>query len=153
MAFALNAIGFIGGSQFAATLGHRFGMARVVLLAVTIYAALTTALAVLTLAGVDNLYVMMAMLLIGFAAMGLVIPSTMVLALDEHGPIAGMASALGGTLQMVTGGIMIVIVSLVFDGTPLPMVGAIALCAIAALIVSLVTLGQGRTARAQSAAE
>ncbi len=33
-----------------------------------------------------------------------VIPSTMVLSLENHGPIAGMASALGGTLQMVTGG-------------------------------------------------
>jgi DHA1 family bicyclomycin/chloramphenicol resistance-like MFS transporter len=151
LAFAVNAVGFIGGSQFAAKLGHRFGMARVVLFAVTAYAALTAALALLTLAGVDNLYVMMVMLLFGFAAMGLVIPSTMVLALDEHGPIAGMASALGGTLQMVTGGATIVIVSLVFDGTSLPMVGAIALCAIASMVVSFATLGLGRAARAQGA--
>ncbi|MGZ3409292.1 MAG: multidrug effflux MFS transporter [Xanthobacteraceae bacterium] len=145
MVFAVNAIGFIGGSQFAANLGHRFGMAKVVLVAVTVYAALTSALALLTLAGVDSLAVMMTLLFFGFAAMGLVIPSTMVLALDEHGPIAGMASALGGTLQMVTGGVMIVIVSLVFDGTPLPMLAAIALCAIGALVVSVVTLGRGQT--------
>jgi DHA1 family bicyclomycin/chloramphenicol resistance-like MFS transporter len=140
MAFALNAVGFIGGSQFAASLGHRFGMARVVLVAVTIYAVLTGVLFALTVAGVDSLAVMMILLLFGFAAMGLVIPSTMVLALDEHGPIAGMASALGGTLQMVTGAAMIVIVSLVFDGTPLPMLAAIALCAFAAFVVSITTL-------------
>jgi MFS transporter, DHA1 family, multidrug resistance protein len=51
-----------------------------------------------------------------------------------------MASALGGTLQMVFGGIMIVVVSQVFDGTAFPMVTAIALCAIGALALSVATL-------------
>jgi DHA1 family bicyclomycin/chloramphenicol resistance-like MFS transporter len=108
-------------------------------------------LLVLTLAGIDSLPVMMILLFLGFAAMGLVIPSTMVLALDEHGPIAGMASALGGTLQMVAGGVMIIIVSLVFDGTPLPMIAAIAFCALGALAVSVATLGAGKTLTRTSA--
>ena len=144
VAFAVNAVGFIGASQFAAPLGERIGMARMVVIATALYAAFTVALLVVTLMGVDSLPVMMALLLAGFTAMGVVIPSTMVLALEEHGPIAGMASALGGTLQMITGGVMIVIVSLVFDGTPLPMVVAIAGCAVGALIVSIVTLGFAR---------
>jgi DHA1 family bicyclomycin/chloramphenicol resistance-like MFS transporter len=55
-----------------------------------------------------------------------------------------MASALGGTLQMVTGGIMIVIVSLFFDGTAVPMVATIALCALGAFVLSRVTLGRRR---------
>jgi DHA1 family bicyclomycin/chloramphenicol resistance-like MFS transporter len=38
----------------------------------------------------------MALLFMTFAFLGLVIPSTMVLALDEHGPIAGMASPWAG---------------------------------------------------------
>jgi DHA1 family bicyclomycin/chloramphenicol resistance-like MFS transporter len=90
-------------------------------------------------------------LFLGFAAMGLVIPATMVLALEEHGPIAGMASALGGTLQMVAGGIMIVIVSQVFDGTPRPMIAIIALCAIAALVLSTVTLRRNAITEPQPA--
>jgi DHA1 family bicyclomycin/chloramphenicol resistance-like MFS transporter len=139
-AFSINALGFIGSSQFAASVGQRLGMARMVIVAVAIYAVLSSLLLVLTVAGIDSLPVMMILLFLGFAAMGLVIPSTMVLALDEHGPIAGMASALGGTLQMVAGGVMIVIVSLVFDGTPLPMIAAIAFCAVGALVVSLITL-------------
>jgi MFS transporter, DHA1 family, multidrug resistance protein len=145
-AFSINAFGFIGASQFAAKLGSRFGMGRVVIAATFVYALFTTILLGLNLAGVDNLAVMMVLLFFGFAAMGLVIPSTMVLALEEHGPIAGMASALGGTLQMVTGGIMIVIVSAVFDGTARPMVTAIALCAIGALLLSLATLRRGELA-------
>ena len=53
-----------------------------------------------------------------------------------------MASALGGTLQMVTGGVMIVIVSVFYDGTAFPMVATIAVCAICALVLSWLTLGR-----------
>ncbi len=117
IAFAVNAIGFIGASQFAATLGARFGMPRVVLGAVALHALFAVVLLVVTLLGVDSLAVLIALLFLSFAFLGLVIPSTMVLALENHGPIAGMASALGGTLQMVAGGIMIAVVSQFFDGT------------------------------------
>ena len=140
LAFSVNAIGFIGASQFSATLGQRFGMARVVMTAVSIYALFALALFAVTLAGSDNLIVLMVLLFCAFAWLGLVIPATMVLALDEHGPIAGMASALGGTLQMVAGGILIVVTSVFHDGTALPMVTAIALCAVGAFILARLTL-------------
>jgi DHA1 family bicyclomycin/chloramphenicol resistance-like MFS transporter len=140
LAFSVNAIGFIGASQFSATLGMRFGIARVVSAAVAAYALLAVVLFAVTLAGVDDLAVLMVLLFLAFAWLGLVIPSTMVLALDDHGPIAGMASALGGTLQMVTGGVMIVIVSAFYDGTALPMVTMIAACAVGAFILSRLTL-------------
>jgi len=146
VAFAINAVGFISASQFAASLGARFGMARMVIAAVTLYTIFTMALLILTLAGIDRLAVMIVLLLAGFTSMGVVIPTTMVLALEEHGPIAGMASALGGTLQMLTGGVAIVIVGLFFDGTSLTMVAAIAACAVGALIVTIATLGRGETA-------
>ncbi|MDB5630655.1 MAG: Bcr/CflA family drug resistance efflux transporter, partial [Tardiphaga sp.] len=76
----------------------------------------------------------------------LVIPSTMVLSLEDHGPIAGIASALGGTLQMVTGAIMIGVVSVFFNGTPTPMVVTIAICAVAAFVVAFATLRTGELA-------
>ena len=104
----MNAIGFIGASQFAASLGMRFGMPRLVTMSVAGFAAAMAVLLALTLAGVDSLPVLVVLLLVGFAFMGFVIPSTMVLALDEQGERAGMASALGGTLQMLLGGVMIV---------------------------------------------
>ena len=66
--------------------------------------------------------------------------------MEDHGPIAGMASALGGTLQMVMGGVMIVIVSLFFDGTALPMVTTIALCAVGALALTIVPMRRRKTA-------
>lgn len=140
LGFSINAIGFIGASQAASYLGGRFGMVRVVMAAVSAYAAFAVLLLALTLMGFDSLFVLIPLLFVSFAFLGLVIPSTMVLALEHHGPIAGIAAALGGTLQMVTGGIMIAVAGLFFDGTSLPMVATIALTAVAAFAVSLATL-------------
>jgi DHA1 family bicyclomycin/chloramphenicol resistance-like MFS transporter len=140
LAFSVNAIGFIGASQFAGALGGRFGMGRTVLTAVSLYAGFAVLLFALTLLGYDSLRVLMPLLFTSFAFLGLVIPSTMVLALERHGPIAGIAAALGGTLQMVTGGAMIAVAGLFFDGTTLPMVATIAFTAVGALLVSLATL-------------
>ena len=85
---------------------------------------------VITAAGVADLAVLMTLIFLAFTWLGLVIPLTMVLALEQHGRIAGMASALGGTLQMLTGAAIIVAVSLFFNGTALPMVTTIALRAV-----------------------
>lgn len=150
LAFSVNAIGFIGASQFAASLGARFGIARMVMVAVMAYTLFALVNLAVTVAGVDNLAVLMALLFVSFAFLGLVIPSTMVLALDDHGPIAGIASALGGTLQMIAGGAVIAVASLFFDGTALPMVTIIALCACGALLLGFVTL-RGRASAPQPA--
>ncbi len=150
LAFSVNAIGFIGASQFAASLGARFGIARMVMVAVMFYTLFALLNFAVTAAGVDNLAVLIGLLFTSFAFLGLVIPSTMVLALDDHGPIAGIASALGGTLQMLAGGAVIAVASLFFDGTALPMVTIIALCACGALLLSFVTL-RGRASAPQLA--
>lgn len=150
--FSVNAFGFIAASQFAATLGIRFGTARVVMVAAAIYAAFILILFGLMASGVDSLPVMVVFLFLGFSFLGLVIPSTMVLALEDHGPIAGIAASLAGTLQMVTGGAVIAIASAFFDGTALPMVTIIAISACCAVALSLVTLWR-RTEAAPQLAE
>jgi MFS transporter, DHA1 family, multidrug resistance protein len=147
IAFSVNAVGFISASQFAAALGERFGMVRVVTGAAALHAVFALILFALTAVGLDSLAVLIALLFFSFAFLGLVIPSTMVLALEDHGPIAGMASALGGTLQMVMGGVMIVIVSLFFDGTALPMVTTIAMCAVGALALTIIPMRRRKTAK------
>jgi MFS transporter, DHA1 family, multidrug resistance protein len=140
LAFAVNAIGFIGTSQFSAHLAGRFGVSRVIFTAAACYTVMAALLFATTAVGVTNLRVLITLLFLAFAWLGLVIPSTMVLALEEHGPIAGMASALAGTLQMLTGAAIIALVSVFFDGTALPMVTTIALCALAAFTLSWFTL-------------
>ncbi len=139
--FALNAVGFFAMSQMAARLGERFGMITVIKAAVSGYAGMAMVLAAVTLAGVDSFPLLVLLLFFTFAFLGLVIPTSMVLALEENGPIAGLASALGGTLQMVLGALMIVVVSAFFNGTSLPMVLTIAACAAGAFVLSRLTLG------------
>ncbi len=140
IAFSVNAVGFIGASQFAARLAGRHGFNRVITTAVSAYAAIALALLAVTAIGFDSLPVLMTGLFLAFSCLGLVIPSSMVMALEEHGPIAGVASALGGTLQFLTGAVMITIASLVFDGTSLPMVAIIAACSVGAFTLAMLTL-------------
>ncbi|HZP18852.1 MAG TPA: multidrug effflux MFS transporter [Bauldia sp.] len=141
-AFSVNAIAFIGMAQATSWLGRRFGIARLIRTAITFFAGIGVLLLALTLAGVDSLPVLMTLLFVGFGALGLVIPSSMVLALEEHGAIAGTAAALGGTLQLVAGAVVISLVSAFFDGTPLPMVIAIAACGLGAFTVAWLTLSR-----------
>ena len=142
LAFAVNALGFFAASQMAAGLGARFGAARVMRLAAAGFAVCTVALFALGLAGVVTLAVCMAGLFAANACLGLIIPTAMVMALDEHGDIAGLASSLGGTLQMLAGGLMVAAVGPFFDGTVVPMLGAIALCGVVAFGLSRLVGGR-----------
>lgn len=143
LAFALNALGFFGASQAAGPLGGRFGMARVVIWGSAGFAAVSLSLLGLTLAGFGGLATIVVMLFLANACLGVVIPTTSVLALDPHPDIAGLASSLAGTLQMVAGGLMIALLAPFFDGTPLPMVAAIALCGGLALVAALALVTAG----------
>ena len=134
LAFALNAIGFFGASQMAAALGERFGMARVIARRRRgLRGDHRGAPRCSRCSGSARLPVIIAMLFVGNAFLGLVMPTTMVMALDPHPDIAGLASSLGGTLQMLTGGAMIALAGPFFDGTATPMVAAIALAGAARL--------------------
>jgi DHA1 family bicyclomycin/chloramphenicol resistance-like MFS transporter len=72
-----------------------------------------------------------------------------VLALDEHGEIAGTASALMGTLQFVTGAVVMAITGAMADGTARPMVAGITGSAIVALVLARITLRQAGRVAAQ----
>ncbi len=140
LAFALNAVGFFSASQIAGPLAERIGIYRVITLGVAVFltcASITTALVSM---GQGSLPVIIAGLLLGNAGLGLVVPTTSVMALDAHGAIAGLAASLGGTLQMVTGGVMIIVSGLFFDGTALPMLGVILSCAATCAVLAALVL-------------
>lgn len=145
IAFAANAAAFIGVSQFTGKLSERFGLVQVVKFAVTGYAAIMLLLFVVNLLGFDQLSLMLVLLFVGYGFLGLVVPSTAVLALDKHGEIAGTASALMGTLQFVTGAVVMAIVGVFVDGSARPMVAGIAGCALISFLMTWVTLGGVKT--------
>lgn len=146
LAFAANAIGFFAASQAAAPLGERFGAMPVLRIGVLGFAVVALALLGVALAGHAMLWVIIGMLFLGNAFLGLVIPTGMVLALEEHGEMAGLASSLGGTLQMLAGGVMVILAGPFFDGTAVPMIATIALCAVLAFALSLLLRRSPETA-------
>lgn len=126
LAFSVNAAAFIGVSQFSGRLAARHGLVRVVKVAALGFAAAMALLLALNLGGIDRLDVMIVLLLTGFGFLGLVLPASSVLALDDHGSIAGAASALMGALQMVIGALAIAALAGFADGTARPMVAGVA---------------------------
>lgn len=153
IAFSINAVAFIGMSQLTGALADRFGLRRVVRVAVTGYTTTMVALFGLTVTGVDRLDVLAAMLFVGYGFLGLVIPTTAVLALEDHGEIAGTASALMGTLQFATGAAAMAVVGIFFDGTTLPMVAGIAIAAVIAFVLTQATLGRRNPVAVRTPAE
>jgi DHA1 family bicyclomycin/chloramphenicol resistance-like MFS transporter len=147
LAFGLNAIAFIGAAQFTGWLGQRFGLVRVVKVAATASGLVMLSLLAYYLLGGERLAVLIGLYFVASALMGLVIPTTSVLALEEHGAIAGTASALLGTLQMLSGAAAMQIVGLFSTGKPLPMVVGMATGALIGVALAWITLGGARAHR------
>jgi MFS transporter, DHA1 family, multidrug resistance protein len=138
--FAINAAAFIGSAQLTGHFTQRFGLARVVRVAATGHAAALLLLAVLWFVGFGSLMLLAALLFVGFGFLGLVVPSTTVLALDDHGAIAGTAAALMGTVQMLTGAAVVSLLSVWVDGTPLPLVMGITISSLVTVSLAWWTL-------------
>lgn len=151
VAFSVNAVAFFAMAQLTGPLTERFGLARVVRIAVAGYAATALMLLAAMAGGAQGLEVLAVGLFVAFGFLGLVIPSTAVLAMEEHGEIAGTASALMGTLQFVTGAVAMGLSGLFFDGSPLPMVAGIAVAAVIALVLTQATLGRRLSVTTQGA--
>ena len=139
LAFTVNAMAFIGSTQAAGPMGQRFGALPLMRMAAAGFAFFACALFVLALAGQVGLATCIIGLALGNACLGLIIPTAMVMALDDHGDIAGLASSLGGTLQMLTGGVMVALTGALFAISLTVMIGSIALCALLAFGLSRLT--------------
>lgn len=142
IAFSVNAISFIGAAQLTGRLGRRFGLRTVLKRAICGNAAVMSLLLVLIILGIDRLGLLVILLFIGYGFIGLVAPITAVLALDEQGPIAGTASALMGTINFLTGTLVVSIMGMFGNCSALPMVATITACSISALILAGGPLGR-----------
>ena len=143
IAFSVNAVSFFAVSQATGTLVGRFGLNRVVRIAVGGYVASMLALLAVYLSGVDSVWVLGGFMFVAFGFLGLVLPSTSVLAMEEQGEIAGSASALMGTIQMVVAAGVMGVVGAFGNGTAMPVVVGFAICAVLAGAITMLTLGRG----------
>ena len=140
LCFALNAAAFFGFSQLTARMIAKYGLTRVIRVAVSGFAIAMSIVAVLFVAGADSLALMMIFLFIGYGFLGLVLPTTAVLSLENHAAIAGAASALIGALQFGVGAAVMVVSGVFADGAPKPMVIGIAISAVIAFVICRFTL-------------
>jgi len=131
--FSLNAASFFATAQLNGWLAERIGLKRLVRRSATGYALVMLALLALFASGVDRLAVLVALLFAGYGCLGMLLPTATVLALEEHGSIAGTASALMGTVQFATGSAVMLLVGALASSSPLPMIAGIACCAVLAL--------------------
>jgi DHA1 family bicyclomycin/chloramphenicol resistance-like MFS transporter len=143
LCFSANAAAFIGLAQFNGRLVARHGLPAVVRTGVIGFASMALLLWLCFAAGFQSLPLLLVLVFLSLGCLGLVVPTTAVLSLEDHGEIAGTASALQGTLQMVTGAAVMGTVSAFVDGTGWPMVCGIFGCAAMAAWLTWGTLGRG----------
>jgi DHA1 family bicyclomycin/chloramphenicol resistance-like MFS transporter len=138
--FSLNAASFFVAAQFNSRLAMRMGLKSLVRRAATGFALAMLVLLGLFAAGVDHLVVMVVLLCCAYACLGMTVPTSSVLALEEHGEIAGTASSLIGFLQFGLGSVVMAFSGTFANGQPLPMIAGITLCALLCVSFARITL-------------
>jgi len=137
LAFSVNAIAFFAAMQLNGWLGKRFGLAHVIRPAVFGYAVVMGLSLATAALGTGGLAAISVLLFIGYGFLGIILPVSSVLAMAEHGAIAGTASSLMNALQLATGALMVALSGAFGDGSEVRMVAAIAGCAGLAALVQL----------------
>ena len=133
--FGTNAFGLIAASQINGRLAHRVDPHRIVsvVLPVAALAGLTLLTAAVT--GLGGFPGILVPLFVFVSSLGFVLPNTTVLAMAPHGTVAGSASALLGTVQFFLGAVAAALVSLLANGTAIPLGAVIATCGVTALLI------------------
>nr|AIA15297.1 Major Facilitator Superfamily [uncultured bacterium] len=133
LAFSANALAFFAATQLNGYLGNKYGMARLPIPAAAGFALTMCILAGLFVAGFDGFWVMACVLFVGFSFIGILLPTIMVLALENHGDIAGTAASLMNTVQMMIGATAIGVSGMLIKGSPTMMIVCIAGLSLATL--------------------
>lgn len=131
--FAINAVGMIVFGHLNARLLRHFRITAILNVALIADCCLMGLL--LHGAGHVSLPVFLGLLFPALALLPIVSANTTALAMAQSGPSAGNASTIIGVLQFVLAGLSSSLVSVLHDGTALPMAGLLFVCALLALLV------------------
>ena len=140
--FGTNAAGLIASSQVNGYLVRRHDPRRVLRAALVVAAVAGTTLLAMATTGTGGFAGLLVPLFAFLCCFGFVVPTSTALAMAPHGRVAGNASAVLGAIQFLVGGTGGLMVSLLHNGTAVPMTAVIAACGVVALGVNLVTGGE-----------
>jgi MFS transporter, DHA1 family, multidrug resistance protein len=127
MLFGSSAAAFVLASQINPLVLPRFGAARVLRVAVSIYLASAAAMFACAILNAGGVYGVVLPVVVAMGSMGFVMPNSAVGALSRHAAQAGSASALMGTLQFCLAALSGLLVGALSDGTARPMAGLLLL--------------------------
>jgi MFS transporter, DHA1 family, multidrug resistance protein len=133
--FALVAGGLIIAAQINSFLLRRYKSEQVIPVALFIQCLAGISLFAGSLTGFIGLPGTILLLLVYLSCQGFIFPNSSALSMAPFAKNAGSASALMGALQMGLGALTSSIVSLLSNGTALPMTGLMACCAISSFII------------------
>jgi DHA1 family bicyclomycin/chloramphenicol resistance-like MFS transporter len=140
LAFGLNSLGFLTGSQLNPFLLKRFQPRQLVRSGVSIGAVAALLLLASAATGFGGLTMILLPLWFLLFACGLTLPNTPALALTRHGEAAGTAAALLGASQFVIGGASAPLIGAMGSGSAVPMALVMAVTACLAAVVAARTL-------------
>ena len=140
LAFGVNSLGFLTGSQLNPFLLKRFEPRQLVRAGVSIGATAALLLLASAATGFGGLALILVPLWFLLFACGLTLPNTPALALTRHGEAAGTAAALLGASQFVIGGAAAPLIGVMGSGSAVPMALVMATTATLAAVVAARTL-------------
>jgi DHA1 family bicyclomycin/chloramphenicol resistance-like MFS transporter len=140
LAFGVNSLGFLTGSQLNPFLLKRFAPRQLVRAGVSIGATAALVLLASAASGFGGLALILVPLWFLLFACGLTLPNTPALALTRHGEAAGTAAALLGASQFVIGGAAAPLIGMMGSGSAVPMALVMATTASLAALVAARTL-------------
>lgn len=140
LAFGLNSLGFLTGSQLNPVLLKRFAPRQLVRFGVAVGATAALVLLAAAATGVGGLTLVLVPLWFLLFACGLTLPNTPALALTRHGEAAGTAAALLGAAQFVIGGAAAPLIGAMGSDSAVPMAIVMAGTAVLAALVATATL-------------
>ena len=144
--FGLNAAAVVIGAQVNGRVLHGHAPERLMRNAAFVQALAGPLLIVAALTGAGGIFGLAIPLFLYMSAIGFVFPNAVAIALASHGRIAGMASALLGTLQFSMAGLTVLILGAINSTTPLPMAASICACGALGVVTHLGMLGSRRPA-------
>ncbi len=142
--FSASAVAFFAAAQCNERLSKRFGIHNIILPAAVGFGLSMGLMAILIVLGITSLTLMMGFLCAGFACLGIILPTISVMALANHGDIAGTAASVANTVQLLIGAAAIGVSGMFADGTPVPMALGMAGCAVLTLLCSIWTFALHR---------
>ncbi|KRF24502.1 transporter [Phycicoccus sp. Soil803] len=140
LAFGINSLGFLTGSQLNPFLLQKFAPRQLVRAGVSIGATAALLLLGSAATGFGGLALILVPLWFLLFACGLTLPNTPALALTRHGEAAGTAAALLGASQFVIGGAAAPLIGVMGSGSAVPMALVMATTATLAAVVAARTL-------------